>query len=300
MQRNGKAVTSPQVTKGPPRTRGGQPTQDTADVATDVSSPHSRGSAVGVPAVTAGVAVLPALAGVSRTVPDARLPDRRPPRTRGGQPPATTSGSPRRTSSPHSRGSAGRCLMLASLIAVLPALAGVSRLRRLRGVRGGRPPRTRGGQPVADSQPWQGGLSSPHSRGSAGRRCTARPRARVLPALAGVSRVARAPPAVTGRPPRTRGGQPPLGLFTASPDGSSPHSRGSAADHGLGRHPVRVFPALAGVSRVCGSNSGPAARSTAAEQGIPPHTDSSSRTTTSPEPPGTASPERPGAGSTGS
>ena len=172
---------------GAPRTRGGQSTQRHRPRRQLPCSPHTRGSVGRRMGGRDDRAVLPAHAGVSRTLLAVVDASGSAPRTRGGQSWTTflTDVNPD----------------------VLPAHAGVSRLipPPLSAVRGA--PRTRGGQSAEAADSAVGSECSPHTRGSVVSGCRERRRFAVLPAHAGVSHGPRPATRSTHSAPRTRGGQ---------------------------------------------------------------------------------------------
>ncbi len=172
----------------------------------------------------------------------------RAPRASGGVPERTryTTGTP--ACSPRERGCPTLREKLAAAQAVLPARAGVSRAPCPRPPRPGRAPRASGGVPSPLSEPSPRSSCSPRERGCPG--CTAgvSTLADVLPARAGVSRMARIGAARNLRAPRASGGVPPGfdGLMVGLR--CSPRERGCPDPRGSGSLSRIVLPARAGVS----------------------------------------------------
>ena len=150
-------------------------------------------------------------------------------------------------SSPHTRGSSRWRPPSAPRQLVVPAHAGVIPGVGTRGSGAGSRPRTRGGHPLAATQPRTPAGSSPHTRGSSYYGPTRTSLRTVVPAHAGVIRASGGPRPCAQSRPRTRGGHP-LGMGGAHRQRrSSPHTRGSSGPSGSkpGRRPV--VPAHAGV-----------------------------------------------------
>ena len=191
-----------------PRTRGGHPEPEPALAAVWLSSPHTRGSSCTPPHTPMSGRVVPAHAGVIRR-PRCRTWRRSSrPRTRGGHPGNLVLISTGTTSSPHTRGSSLQHGPARLAPVVVPAHAGVILNGRNIETSAGRRPRTRGGHPSATITTNAPEESSPHTRGSSLDDLVRPAGHRVVPAHAGVIRMATS--SSTRRPgrPRTRGGHP--------------------------------------------------------------------------------------------
>src|SRR5690606_34141216 len=169
----------------PPRRRGGVPRSTAETSAQSQSSPPTRGCSV-VRGLERQIAdVLPADAGVFRSLRGS--PDRssRPPRRRGGVPLDDAEPTRFETSSPPTRGCSELLGRAGLPVVVLPADAGVFRGPRARGSRSCRPPRRRGGVPQPRTELLRTTESSPPTRGCSDAREDADGAAVVLPADAG-------------------------------------------------------------------------------------------------------------------
>ncbi len=212
-----------------------------------LSSPRSRGWSRAAGGLVAGLAVVPALAGVVPTPapPPTRIVSR--PRARGGGPSSTSAGASFGSSSPRSRGWSPDREDRRDEHDVVPALAGVvpGRPRRTTG-RASRP-RARGGGPGFTGLVSWRVMSSPRSRGWSQRRHAPERGRLVVPALAGVVPRSTAGGSARHGRPRARGGGPCRASMVLVAEMSSPRSRGwSSGDHTGGSDPG-VVPALAGV-----------------------------------------------------
>ena len=214
---------------GPPRRRGGVPSQNPGLARARGSSPPTRGCS--------------GLRG------DVLEPSNGPPRRRGGVPGTWFAGAALAASSPPTRGCSDPRCRPRRHPAVLPADAGVLRVgARTRSSRSS-PPRRRGGVPPRRTPVAETTMSSPPTRGCSGSgRCSARLHA-VLPAEAGVLRAGARTRSSRSSPPRRRGGIPltpvKLGLVPVS----SPPTRGCSVASLDQDVSARVLPADAGVFR---------------------------------------------------
>ncbi len=210
----------------PPRRRGGVPERGRQAPSILGSSPPTRGCSARGSRSLRRARVLPADAGVFRRRGCRTVQAVRPPRRRGGVPRPACAAPPRGPSSPPTRGCSAETIISGERPPVLPADAGVFRRRRPPAPPLWCPPRRRGGVPLLAAAMAEEGLSSPPTRGcSAARRGNGRG-GPVLPADAGVFRSSgpRCPGA--GRPPRRRGGVPPLDAAHIAQVRSSPPTRG--------------------------------------------------------------------------
>ncbi len=172
-----------------PRTRGEQGGKFGEDYADIGSSPHSRGTGTRATSICNRRAVHP--------------------RTRGEQTDMFASKASIAGSSPHSRGTDLQSCYHAQSARFIPALAG-NRPHPRRGARCvAVHPRTRGEQCVSIAAMDSGTGSSPHSRGTEASTDIRDWVWRFIPALAGNSGTATAPPSRPSVHPRTRGEQSP-------------------------------------------------------------------------------------------
>ncbi len=211
------------------------------------SSPHERGSSVRRQRHQLGDCVVPARAGVFRTIEVPRHHLRRRPRTSGGLPLPWCRSPGRHRSSPHERGSSVRARAPCLDQLVVPARAGVFPTRTPRARRSAGRPRTSGGLPFDPAERGTCHGSSPHERGSSG--AIGRPNLAeaVVPARAGVFPTRRWAAERCARRPRTSGGLPNVMFDVLTGQPSSPHERGSSYVRApRGRREV-VVPARAGV-----------------------------------------------------
>ncbi len=234
---------------GPPRTRGGAPSDTSLFSELGRSAPHTRGCSVKQPRALGGDAVRPAHAGVLRHGCQAVVRAARPPRTRGGAPIYGGYPPARPWSAPHTRGCSGDASEDQIVVVVRPAHAGVLRILVAYARASGRPPRTRGGAPQGRPLAVDAVSSAPHTRG-----CSPGPPARgrrrlVRPAHAGVLRQRRAGGPAPRSPPRTRGGAPRIAELASATDWSAPHTRGCSGTATPPRSGRTVRPAHAGVLR---------------------------------------------------
>ncbi len=211
-----------------PRASGGHPMPTRARKMPTASSPRERGSS-GLPRQRVGlVDVVPARAGVIPVGHHGPGAPRRRPRASGGHPTSILWKPRTRWSSPRERGSSpsGRpCLRRQR---VVPARAGVIRRRSWRARFSGSRPRASGGHPSHSPAPAGFTLSSPRERGSSAPGPRLHASGQVVPARAGVIRVAaRRRRRCPGRP-RASGGHPPLWVSIALWRASSPRERGSS------------------------------------------------------------------------
>ncbi len=149
----------------PPRRRGGVPTGTSSASTQITSSPPTRGCSAAPDGPDAAASVLPADAGVFRSLPWSSSTATGPPRRRGGVP---RRGGRRRTwqrSSPPTRGCSAAALTRPCPSSVLPADAGVFRHTRPHGRPHRRPPRRRGGVPPLSVDRASRRTSSPPTRG---------------------------------------------------------------------------------------------------------------------------------------
>ena len=149
-------------------------------------------------------------------------------------------------SSPHARGTL-RCLWAGSgAIGIIPACAG----NTLRLPRSGRPrgdhPRMRGEHVTPRDKAGEPLGSSPHARGTRGRRIPIRPFIGIIPACAGNTIPCYRFADRNRDHPRMRGEHPFLDTIPSHERGSSPHARGTLGDirHSLAR--TGIIPACAG------------------------------------------------------
>jgi len=223
-----------------------------------VSSPHTRGSSRRHRDRRGLGDVVPAHAGVIPIAPPPLRSRRCRPRTRGGHPWSTLKELEKSESSPHTRGSSRLDYRRRYMSIVVPAHAGVIRVSSRRPGMASSRPRTRGGHPGGLTELALELRSSPHTRGSSGDRSRLQGAPRVVPAHAGVIRIAQPQPRIGYGRPRTRGGHPYVPFGQVSLHVSSPHTRGSSlAGDAADVDPV-VVPAHAGVIR-CRRLSPPAA-----------------------------------------
>ncbi|SEV86321.1 hypothetical protein SAMN05421595_0120 [Austwickia chelonae] len=170
-----------------------------------------------------------------------------PPRIRGGRGPGTPCSSRIPESSPHTRGSRVFGDDFRRYGAVLPAYAGVEGATRAAAAAGLRPPRIRGGRGLKRASWIEWSASSPHTRGSRLAPSSKAMLDLVLPAYAGVEARRRSLTAVTGCPPRIRGGRGDQDNSRSLRLSSSPHTRGSRPPSRCRSPDREVLPAYAGV-----------------------------------------------------
>ena len=197
-----------QVSKRRPRASGGHPHGGRPYLPDAVSSPRERGSSSSTWTSSPIESVVPARAGVIRhRDPVCRRRARRP-RASGGHPGPDRPLRRGRGSSPRERGSSAMSSLVTAASLVVPARAGVilwpdgrrsARIRR---------PRASGGHPRGSRYPRLPHASSPRERGSSSA-CAHRRVARVVvPARAGVIRLAPCGGWSGARRPRASGGHP--------------------------------------------------------------------------------------------
>ncbi len=251
------------------------------------SSPRTRGCSVHMCTCTVVVGVLPAHAGLFRSVAGCPIVIPCPPRARGAVP--TAVGADRRVarSSPRTRGCSQQAGVGVPQGVVLPAHAGLFPTRVVRDLHRQRPPRARGAVPLRTCAATTAGPSSPRTRGcsSSGRRLgfqrSSFPRTRgcspgdtqqpgrglVLPAHAGLFREVlrlvdlehvlpthaglfpawRRKWGRGGCHPRARGAVPLTRSFSRTPATSSPCTRGCFLGPQRERARPHVVPVCAGL-----------------------------------------------------
>ena len=168
------------------------------------------------------------------------------PRTRGEHITFSTQNVPSTGSSPHTRGTQRMPGRARTPDRFIPAHAGNTRTRR--DVRAGRPvhPRTRGEHLPQISQIVTVFGSSPHTRGTLVAYVPDGWDMRFIPAHAGNTLSRRGLEHISTVHPRTRGEHFSTDDFTATKDGSSPHTRGTHMKTLRERQNIRFIPAHAG------------------------------------------------------
>ena len=120
-------------------------------------------------------------------------------------------------------------------------------------------PRTGGDQSLTDFPGSYAGQSSPHGRGSVYHDNVSIVTDLVFPARAGISRYPPGFALASGGLPRTGGDQSGGATDPAARNSSSPHGRGSVVELPVAPFDEPVFPARAGISRLCPMCGRPAA-----------------------------------------
>ena len=169
-----------------PRARGGVPSSPSTANPPSGSSPRTRGCSAGGQGRRHRRDVVPAHAGVFRSRPGTCSRSRRRPRARGGVPKGGGSGRCTKRSSPRTRGCSVSRLGTTSLLAVVPAHAGVFPRTATRARLTVCRPRARGGVPYTRTTTLTISASSPRTRGCSGRPQGRPDAAGVVPAHAGV------------------------------------------------------------------------------------------------------------------
>ncbi len=170
-----------------------------------------------------------------------------PPRLRGGVPSSNTVVYVSAGSSPPTRGCSRDRPSSSGGEHVLPAYAGVFPWSATRNSGSPRPPRLRGGVPLAQREDTANAASSPPTRGCSSYRHARHGVLEVLPAYAGVFLRSFSSSTSLVCPPRLRGGVPSRSPDTDLNGTSSPPTRG-CSPHRVGRRLRRgVLPAYAGV-----------------------------------------------------
>ena len=138
----------------------------------------------------------------------------------------------------HGRGHPGR--------GIIPARAGFTRWRRGAYAPLGDHPRSRGVYPTTTRPWWAAAGSSPLARGLPATGPSPRPAGRIIPARAGFTCGAWAPPPRRRDHPRSRGVYSPSTAPPSPSPGSSPLARGLRFDGELAARPLGIIPARAG------------------------------------------------------
>ena len=221
---------------------------DETDIASDGSSPHTRGSDRVSGPGHAAARFIPAHAGISTGPSCAPVAQAVHPRTRGDQTSYARPTPARSGSSPHTRGSVLEIGIVFVKGRFIPAHAGI-RARALSiaaflSVHS----RTRGDQCTTLNVTDSGSGSSPHTRGSVRAAWRLLLRRRFIPAHAGIRNYLEFTGAGLTVHPRTRGDQSGVCSSHISTAGSSPHTRGSGASSPDRPEHQRFIPAHAGIS----------------------------------------------------
>ncbi len=211
-----------------PRASGGHPSNVFFQARLTRSSPRERGSSY--PAARRGGprGVVPARAGVIPGRSPTLRPQRRRPRASGGHPTQADIYAEAIESSPRERGSSRDHAAESADRDVVPARAGVIRWRLTTPLSSGSRPRASGGHPPMVALLDGCELSSPRERGSSGRDPGRAPEEHVVPARAGVIRLAPHWQGSLLRRPRASGGHPPEAIAPRWEALSSPRERGSS------------------------------------------------------------------------
>ncbi len=232
-----------------PRRRGGVPRATPSLRLAQLCSPPTRGCSATRRSAMHSPDVLPADAGVFRSVPCGCVPRPGAPRRRGGVPEVPRSLTLSWECSPPTRGCSGGAREHRALARVLPADAGVFRSRRGKTAGRNSAPRRRGGVPGKDVVRGLLNGCSPPTRGcSAGAEHEGGEGA-VLPADAGVFRCCHPGTFSRGSAPRRRGGVPKGPALNAVRRRCSPPTRGCSAALRCTVRTVTVLPTDAGVFR---------------------------------------------------
>ncbi len=210
------------------------------------SSPHARGTPISHGRMPLRVRFIPARAG--NTMPGPASPGEPSvhPRTRGEHATSTRRGRSRRGSSPHARGTLGTGRREQIPARFIPARAGNTSCGMVCAALIAVHPRTRGEHSVTSYSTPSSRGSSPHARGTPGRRGCRHQGRRFIPARAGNTTLMSLLSMLSPVHPRTRGEH---GRKLPSPcisAGSSPHARGTRADTRDLTAWVRFIPARAG------------------------------------------------------
>ena len=149
-------------------------------------------------------------------------------------------------SSPHTRGAHLRQHGTREHLGIIPAYAGSTRVRSISSWQASDHPRIRGEHHLRQDRILFGAGSSPHTRGALQRPRRALAQARIIPAYAGSTAVARPGSGSIADHPRIRGEHHTTSPTTGTAKGSSPHTRGALA-FGTHRVPIDgIIPAYAG------------------------------------------------------
>ena len=229
-----------------PRSRGEYARPRRTPIGSLGSSPLSRG----IHSVSSGLlpvlGIIPALAGNTLTRAFSSASSRDHPRSRGEYFWAARPVYASRGSSPLSRGIQGRRVCRAPSPGIIPALAGNTRTSNTLPPAHRDHPRSRGEYFSSSCTVWCTNGSSPLSRGILHQCRRARTQQRIIPALAGNTKIACCQFNTTQDHPRSRGEYEVMETPGTDPAGSSPLSRGI---HELGENQFsspRIIPALAG------------------------------------------------------
>ena len=229
-----------------PRSRGEYPVPKSVSGSTAGSSPLSRGIRVGPLGRHQSVRIIPALAGNTPAEPRNACGSADHPRSRGeyrrgfGEVGVVTG------SSPLSRGIPFPVVRRSGLVRIIPALAGNTHDPQRVQRQPGDHPRSRG--EYGNGPPALHGAagSSPLSRGILGRGRRPRTGERIIPALAGNTRLVSPSPPHPEDHPRSRGEYTALTAWTYQAMGSSPLSRGIPRSRASAVTAAGIIPALAG------------------------------------------------------
>ncbi len=230
-----------------PRPRRGAPLRSRRSSRPSASSPPTRGCSPSGSRDAADPCVVPAHAGVLPSRSPSGTSRVRRPRPRGGAPVNTTWYLLPAPSSPPTRGCSRDGSDVPGRGDVVPAHAGVLRSGTSTRRPANRRPRPRGGAPVTSALSTAPTWSSPPTRGCSPEDVDEWVIGGVVPAHAGVLRVARVAARDPHGRPRPRGGAPSSEPCAAATSRSSPPTRGCSPDaRRAAQHPV-VVPAHAGV-----------------------------------------------------
>ena len=210
------------------------------------SSPHARGTPKGKTGIFRTRGIIPACAG--NTSPCSRTGWRSSdhPRMRGEHSPEDLPEDSLTGSSPHARGTPPRDTFCGVTAGIIPACAGnTSSTPRSRMPKRDHP-RMRG-EHVGLCLSWLPSMgSSPHARGTRIFVLTCRLVMGIIPACAGNTTGIQSFRQVKGDHPRMRGEHFNAVRAATSPQGSSPHARGTLADKIITTKTQRIIPACAG------------------------------------------------------
>ena len=165
---------------------------------------------------------------------------------RGEQALASAAASNLKGSSPHARGTGSSRQRDASVVGIIPACAGNSFRERLRREGARDHPRMRGEQLTPRTYALLLPGSSPHARGTEGKRVDILLGSGIIPACAGNSSNLQKVVAIIGDHPRMRGEQSVSPDCPKSGGGSSPHARGTVYFHSISYGYKGIIPACAG------------------------------------------------------
>ena len=199
-----------------------------------------------------GIAIVPAHAGVYRSRWSSRRRTAHRPRARGGVPLSPHCSRAQRTSSPRTRGCTAAAGAKDEGPDIVPAHAGVYRSHGVSASRWNHRPRARGGVPSIRLDEFYRTLSSPRTRGCTGERSQEDEAGAIVPAHAGVYRVAGCDSRLPPHRPRARGGVPILPPGSTISLRSSPRTRGCTDRDDVRRRIPPIVPAHAGVYRRTG------------------------------------------------